>query len=349
MLYKNVVVKIGSSVLAPGAKLDDALLTGIVRQLCALIDANVNVTLVCSGAIACGIEALKLTYRPKETNKLQALAAIGQGKLMHAFEKASEACGKQCAQVLLIREDVDARDRYLNAKRTFEELHALRVLPVVNENDTTSTEEINFGDNDTLSAMVAGLLDADLLIVLSNVDGFLDNGAVVPQITAIDEELMAKVVKKESQFTKGGMESKLTAIGIALNAGVKVMLTNGRKDGVITKIVLEGNHIGTLFHPLERLTARKRWIAHAKVPRGSVAVDDGAVKALVDNGSSLLAQGIREVKGDFAEGDTVCVTDTQGRLIAWGMIGFDAAFLRAHPSQKLEKEVIHRDDMVVSK
>jgi glutamate 5-kinase len=256
--HKNVVVKIGSSVLAPDAKLDTALLGRIVDQLCKLIDAGVNVTLVCSGAIACGIEALKLTSRPKEINKLQALAAIGQGKLMHAFEKASMHCGKHCAQILLVRGDVDDPVRYGNAKRTFNELHSLGILPVVNENDTTSTEEINFGDNDTLSAIVAGLVGADLLVVLSNVDGFLDQGKVVPEVSSINKELLAKVVIKESQFTKGGMESKLSAIGVALSLGVKVMLTNGRTKDVVTRIVLDGEHVGTLFHAQGGIDALKR-------------------------------------------------------------------------------------------
>jgi len=247
-ISKNVVVKIGSSVLAPNAKLDPALLGRIVAQLCQLIDAGVNVTLVCSGAIACGIEALKLTSRPKEINKLQALAAIGQGKLMHAFEKATMACGKQCAQILLVRGDVDDPIRNGNAKRTFKELHGLKVLPVVNENDSTSTEEINFGDNDTLSAIVAGLVGAELLVILSNVDGFLDHGKVVPEVSSINQDLLAKVIVKESKFTKGGMESKLSAIGVALHAGVKVMLTNGRTEDVITRIVLKNEHVGTLFH-----------------------------------------------------------------------------------------------------
>ena len=347
MKYKNVVVKIGSSVLAPGAKLDKKLLRHIVDQLNELIDANINVSLVCSGAVVLGIEALGLTKRPTNLNQLQALASLGQIKLMDEFNKALLKHDRLCGQILLTREDFADRKRYVNAKHTFESLFKLKALPIINENDTTSTEEIQFGDNDTLSALAAGLLEADLLVILSNVDGFLVDGKVVSEINEINESVLAQVQKKESKFTKGGMESKLEAIRRATTAGTKVALTNGRTKNAIKRIVLENEKVGTLFSPGKKITARKRWIAQARVSKGRIIVDAGAVTALQKKGSSLLAMGIVAVVGDFDKDDAVCIETQTGKQVACGLSEYSSAYLKKNIGKKLSKAVIHRDDLVV--
>lgn len=347
MNYKNVIVKIGSSVLAPNAQLDKNLLKSIVEQLNALIEKDIQVTLVCSGAVVLGIQALGLDYRPKNINQLQALAALGQTKLMDEFNSAIAEHERLCGQILLTRDDFVNRNRYINAKHTFKALFDLKALPIVNENDTISTEEVQFGDNDTLSALVAGLLEADALIILSNVDGFLVNDKVLSEVKAIDDELLSNIEKKESAFTKGGMEAKLEAIRRATSVGTKVYLTNGRKESVITDIVLAGDNPGTLFYPGKKIAARKRWIAQAQKAQGTIVVDSGAAQALVDNGSSLLAKGIVSVEGNFQIDDTVCVTDQEGKLIAHGLTSYTSDELIDACGSKLPKPVIHRDDMVI--
>lgn len=347
MKYKNVIVKIGSSVLAPNAQLDKSLLKDIVEQLNTLIEKDIQVTLVCSGAVVLGIQALGLDHRPININQLQALAALGQTKLMDEFNSAIANHGRLCGQVLLTRDDFVDRKRYINAKHTLQALHNLKALPVVNENDTISTEEVQFGDNDTLSALVAGLVEADALIILSNVDGFLVDNEVVAEIKDIDENLFSNIEKKESAFTKGGMEAKLEAIRRATSVGTKVYLTNGRKENVITDIILDGTNSGTLFYPGKKMPARKRWIAHAQKAQGEIVVDEGAVHALLENGSSLLCRGIVKVKGSFEVDDTVCIKNREGDIIARGLVAYSSSKLDNNCGNKLPKPVIHRDDMVI--
>ena len=344
---RNIVVKIGSSVLAPGAVFDEKLLDSLCFQLSALIDSGMKVTLVCSGAIALGIEALGLEKRPTNINKLQALAALGQTRLMDEFNEAIAKYGRLCGQILLTRDDFSSRSRYLNAVHTFNELFAVKALPVVNENDTISTEEIQFGDNDTLSALVAGMLEADLLLILSNVDGFMIEGKPVAVVGADDKSLDLNIVKKESVFTKGGMESKLSAIRRAAAMGTKVVLANGRADDVIRRVVLEDEHVGTLFTPGTKVCAKKRWIALASSPKGLVIIDNGAVEALKKKGSSLLSKGVVAVDGDFDRGDTVCVNTQSGDNIACGIAEYSSSYLKRNIGKKLAREVIHRDNLVV--
>lgn len=347
MKYKNVVVKIGSSVLAPNANLDQKLLINIVDQLNLLIDNDIKVTLVCSGAVVLGISALRLNKRPKNINKLQALAALGQTKLMDEFNSAMDRHNKLCGQILLTRDDFDDRNRYVNAKHTFEALFKLKALPIVNENDTISIDEIQFGDNDTLSALVAGLIEADALIILSNVDGFIVNDSVLSEVKDIDDNLFANIEKKESAFTKGGMEAKLEAIKRATSIGTQVFLTNGRKENVITRIVIDNENPGTLFYPGKKIAARKRWIAHAQKANGALIVDDGAVGAILNNGSSLLCRGIVGLEGSFVCDDTVCIKDKEGHIIARGLVAYDSKELALVCGSKMPKPIIHRDDMVI--
>lgn len=347
MKYKCVVVKIGSSILAPQARLDRNLLRHVADQLNELLDNNINVCLVCSGAIVLGIQLLELAKRPSHLNKLQALASLGQTKLIDEFNRAMAKHDRFCGQILLTREDFAHRKRYVNAKHTFEELFKLKALPIVNENDTTSTEEIQFGDNDTLSALTAGLLEADLLIILSNIDGFLVEEKVVSEIKEINKDVLSQVREKTSAFTKGGMESKLKAIKQAAAVGTKVMLTNGREKDVITRIVFKNEQIGTLFCPGKKVTARKRWISQALMSEGRIVVDSGAMDALQKKGSSLLSKGVVAVVGDFAKYDAVCIESQLGKQIACGLSEYSSAYLKKNIGKKLAKEVIHRDNMVV--
>lgn len=356
---ERVVVKIGSRLLRED-------LPGRVAMLAAQIGAlrarNVDVVLVSSGAIALGVAALGLKARPTELAGLQAAAAVGQGRLIQTYNQAFAEWAIPIGQVLLTHDDVRDRRRYLNARLTFAELLRLRALPIVNENDTVSVDEIKFGDNDRLAALVTSLVSADLLIILTDVDGLYDRdpaqgGTLLPEVRDI-EVARAGAGGSTSGVGTGGMLSKVDAAAIAGRFGVPTVIASGRADRPLSDIV-DGAPVGTVFWPrIGRLAARKHWIAYALKPRGRVTVDEGARSALVEKNKSLLASGVRKVEGDFDVGDPVEVVDEQDRPFARGLCALEATELTrvaGHRGADLPSilgypapgVIIHRDDLVI--
>ncbi len=360
---QRLVVKVGSSVLTDAR---GRLLPGRIDQLAEQVAAagaarSCSTILVSSGAIACGMAALGLTARPKSLAQLQACAAIGQVELMHRYAVAFGKRNLVTAQVLLTQDDLAERTRYRNAKQTLLTLLHRRVVPVVNENDTVAVEEITFGDNDRLAALVACAVDAQLLVILSDVEGLLRNGRVMERVEAIDQSHQALVRGGARSITKGGMASKLEAARIVGHSGIPMVIANGTTPSVLTSL-LAGKPVGTLFVPgRRRLTSRKWWIAFAlRRPHGTLVVDEGAVEALVERGKSLLASGVVEVKGRFDAGAFVAVTTRQGAEVARGVSNFSAgelARIRGMKSTEAAKtlglsaarEVVHRDHLVLAR
>ena len=360
---RRVVVKVGSSSLTDpdGGGLDEARLVALVDVLAERRNAGGSVVLVSSGAIAAGIAPLGLTKRPWDLATQQAAASVGQGALVAAYQRAFGAHGLTVGQVLLTADDVTRRTHYANARRTLERLLALGVVPVINENDTVATHEIRFGDNDRLAALVAHLINADALVLLSDVDALYDGPPHRPGSRRIPEvggaaDLAEVVVKgSASNVGTGGMGTKLEAAGIATAAGVATLLTSaGRvREG------LAGEDVGTLFTPTgSRRASRLLWLAHATEPRGRVLLDAGAVRAVVDRRKSLLPAGITAVEGRFDEGDPIDVCTPEGEPVARGLVNYSSDELPGMLGRtthdlardlgpQYEREVIHRDAMVL--
>ncbi len=358
-----IVVKIGTAVLSkPTGKIDLAVLKALSSQVAKLIKSGYKVIIVSSGAIGAGIEATGLKQRPEKLSRLQATAAIGQSQLMKLYDDCMRRNNLRAAQILLTRDDFSDRTRYINAYNTMLELiYQFNAVPIINENDTVATEEIKFGDNDRLSALVANLMSAGELIILTNVDGLQSpaEGKVIPLVTHITAKIQDMATRKIGRFAAGGMRSKLRAIKMATSSGIPCVIANGREKDVILRII-EGEKVGTTFLPQrEKHPAKKRWIAFSPVPHGSVLVDEGAKKALVANGKSLLATGIKEVKGDFEASDIIMIKDTQGKEFARGVSNFSSkqlnkikgvktAQLKAILKQDIiHDEVVHRDNLVI--
>ncbi|QQR89673.1 MAG: glutamate 5-kinase [Myxococcales bacterium] len=351
-----VVIKVGSKVLA-GSK-HNGWLDAFAAQIAALRAQGREVVVVTSGAIAWGYPRLGLTERPTEMALLQASAAAGQSHLMQAYEQSFAKHGLAAAQVLLTRTGIIPRDRYLNASAALNALLDHGLVPIVNENDTVSIDEITFGDNDHLAAMVSWLVGADLLILLTSVDGLLD--AEQKRVSLVPEMATVSDLVKEEKSTDGtgGMDSKLKAAASAAKHGVPVVIANGN-DGSILQYILDGQDVGTLVLPQgSRLASRKHWIAYTLHPEGSVVVDHGAAKALVQGKKSLLPAGVVQVQGDFAAGDSVRIIDEHGEEIARGLSRYsaeDAKKLIGVQSHEIAEclgrndghEIVHRDDMVV--
>jgi glutamate 5-kinase len=359
---QRVVVKIGTSVLTDRAgRLSPDRLEQLVDQVAACSTGHRRLLVVTSGAIACGMARLGLTQRPTSLAQLQACAAIGQGELMHLYAQAFGARGVLTAQVLLTQEDLSNRARFRNAKQTLLTLLHRRAVPVINENDTVAVEEITFGDNDRLAALVAAAVDAQLLVVLSDVDGFFQDGRLLERVETVGPHHRAAVRPKDQPMTKGGMASKLEAARIAGHSGIPMVIANGTRVAVLTDL-LAGRPVGTLFvPPRNRLTSRKWWIAFSlRQPKGSVVVDEGAAQALIERRKSLLASGVREVRGRFEAGAFVAVEDPRGMEVARGICNFssselarvrgmrsaEAARARGPPSAR---GVIHRDHLVLAR
>jgi glutamate 5-kinase len=363
---KRLVVKIGSSLITrPGVGADpdriDALATEIAR-----VREGREIVLVTSGAIATGAARLTLAERPRSIPEKQAAAAVGQSALMWHYEASFKRHGIAVGQVLLTAQDISDRARYLNARNTLLALLGFDVLPIVNENDTVAVEEIKVGDNDNLSALVASLIDADLLVLLTDVDGLYtadparDAGArKLDTVTAVTADIERLAWARGSEVSVGGMATKLQAAHKAAAAGIPMVIGSGREPGVLAR-VLAGEAVGTYFAPrADRLTARKRWIAFAVPPQGQLTVDAGALSALTHHGKSLLPSGLVGVQGEFAAGDVVAVADdTERREFARGLVNFDADELRriqgaktreieARLGYKAVDEVIHRDNLVI--
>ncbi|MEX0658286.1 MAG: glutamate 5-kinase [Egibacteraceae bacterium] len=361
-----MVVKVGSSSLrGPTGGLDRDLVADLVTQLVAVRAKGVEVVLVSSGAVAAGLHPLGLVHRPSDLPTLQATASVGQGLLVHTYQQSFAVHGMVCGQVLLTPDDVVQRARYLNARQTFERLLELGAVPLVNENDTVATDELRFGDNDRLAALAASMLGADLLVLLSDVDGLLDGDpSQVPDLPVLDRvddlsTLDTRTFDRTgSDVGSGGMASKVEAVRIATFSAAHCVIANARRPGVV-RAVVGGAPVGTWFPPnARRPESRKLWIAFATAPQGSVFVDEGAVTALVEGNKSLLAAGVVAVDGRFSAGDAVDVRGPDERVVARGLVAYgrddverllgrSTGAATAELGAEYARAVIHRDSLVV--
>ena len=360
---KRLVIKVGSSSLtSAGGGLNIERVQSIIAAIAAAQANSVQVVLVSSGAVAAGLPALKLTARPTDLAQQQAAASIGQGLLIAQYAAAAAAQGFAVGQVLLTQEDITRRSNYRNAKQTFEALLQLKVLPIVNENDVVATAELKYGDNDRIAALVTHLVDADALLILTDVAGLMDGSPADPASNRIAElesladfEALGIDTNQRSKVGSGGMRSKLEAAAIAASGGVPTLICHVDQLAA----ALAGESIGTLFHASTiNNSARSLWLAHASVARGKVVIDAGAVAALKDRGASLLAAGVTEVVGAFDAGEPVDVVTAQGVSVARGlasfgsddllqMMGKSTAQLAQVMGEEFARPAVHRDDLVL--
>ena len=363
---KRIVIKIGSSLLTKGGQgLDKTAISAWVNQMVGLKRRSVDVILVSSGSVAEGMSRLKLKVRPKTLHELQAAAAVGQMGLVRVFDDNFQSHGMHAAQILLTHDDLSDRQRYLNARSTMLTLLKLDVIPVINENDTVATEEIRFGDNDTLAALVANLVEAELLIILTDQKGLYTgdpglypDAELILQISVNDSRLEKMAGESRSGLGRGGMYTKVKAARLASRSGAATVIAPGVVDNVIGKVI-SGEEIGTYFLPdMEPLVARKRWLAGQLQVKGQLVLDAGAVKVLKSDGKSLLAVGVKSVSGRFERGELVSCVDENGLEIARGLINYgkaDAGLIIGKSSSEFETilgyaddlELIHRDNMVL--
>jgi len=340
----RIVIKLGTGLLTDAQNhLALGQIERLVAQIAALHQQKKQIILVSSGAIGAGMAELGLKQRPKKLDELQAAAAIGQSKLMAVYDKLFGTFGITVAQVLLTHDDLKNRTRHLNAHNTLATLLAHGAVPIINENDTVSVDEIKFGDNDRLAALVAALIDADLLVILSHVDGLLDGeGQVIVAVPEITHGIESLAGGTDRTTSVGGMKSKIDAAKIVTRAGIPLVIANGGRENVV-RDVLAGEEVGTIFLPhADKLASRKRWIAFFQRPAGTVVVDDGAKQALCANGKSLLAKGIVSVDGRFDEGDVVSIRDKNQVEFARGLTKVNGIQIVSASGV-----VIHRDDMVI--
>lgn len=360
------VVKIGSALLTnEGAGLNREILAPWVEQMAERRKAGLDLVLVSSGAVAQGMARMGWSRRPESLHELQAAAAIGQMGLIRAYEDCFARRGLHTAQVLLTRDDLADRERYLNARSTLRTLLSLGVIPVVNENDTVATDELRFGDNDTLAALVANLIEAELLILLTDQDGLfeadprLDPEALLIDATRVDDNRLDAVAGgSRSGLGTGGMTTKIRAARLAARSGCATVIAPGRRPDSLGRLA-RGEDIGTLLTPVqEPEAARKRWLAGQLRLRGRLELDAGAARAVREQGCSLLAVGVRAVHGDFKRGDMVSCIDPDGRELCRGLVNYDAQDtirIKGQPSQRFQEilgyrddeELIHRDNLVL--
>jgi len=360
------VIKIGSALLTnDGRGLDKIAVNQWVTQMATLRQRPVELVLVSSGAIAEGMQRLNWSRRPIELHKLQAAAAVGQMGMIEAYQTAFQQCGIQTAQILLTHEDLAHRERYLNARSTLNTLIELNVIPIINENDTVATEEIRFGDNDTLAGLVTNLVEADLLVLLTDQQGLYDHDPRLhPEATLVmegyagDSQLEEMASSKGGFLGSGGMKTKLRAATYAARSGAATLIVAGRLPQVLLQIAA-GDNLGTLLLPKQaRITARKQWLASHLKMRGSLYLDQGAVNVLRHSGKSLLPIGVIDIEGQFKRGDMVVCIAPGGEEIAKGLINYSVEETRkiiGQPSDKIEEilgyidvpELIHRDNLVL--
>ena len=372
LLYRRIVVKAGTAILSGGgsdtAGVDLTVLGSIVRQICQLRDQGAEVLLVTSGAIAAGRAALG-RHGPvsRDIRSRQVSAAVGQSRLMQIYQEQFAKHGVTVAQALLTIGDLSHRQSYLNVRNTLYGLLELGVVPLLNENDVVAVDEIGavFGDNDRLSALVANLVDADLLLILTDIDGLYTadprtdpSATLIPRVERIDQRIEAMAGRHLQPWARGGMPTKLEAARLVTTSGIPMIMAHGRDDGVAVRAACGGD-VGTFFQPAEeKLEARKRWMLSGISQRGQVIVDDGAASALRDHNRSLLPAGVRRADGEFARGDTVYITDGAGSPIACGIANYSAADIeriRGLRSGKIEEtlgyhygqEVVHRNNLVL--
>src|SRR5688572_29860693 len=358
---RTVEIKLGTQLLSDrDGRLDTGFVATVAKEVATLRQRGIGVTIVSSGAVGAGLRELNLPKRPTDLAKLQAVAAVGQRRLMDVWADAFEPFKLPVAQILLTREDIDERTRFLNVRNTIHAAHELGAVPIINENDTISTDEIvkiTFGDNDILAALVATALRADLLVLMTVVNGLLDaKGETVSLIESIDAA--RELVRAEkSALGKGGMNSKLEAAKMVTDAGEALIVANGRDENVLPRL-LAGDTLGTLFVPSpKKRSSRSRWIGAAR-PAGSIVVDDGADVALTQRNRSLLAAGVVKVSGVFVPGDVVSIVNSAGKEIARGLsnyasddarkiCGKKTADVHALLGDAAYDEVVHRDNLVI--
>jgi glutamate 5-kinase len=363
----RIVVKVGTKIICGSTgHLDLQRMERLVQDLASLWEEGREVILVSSGSIGAGVGRLGLLpNKPRTIPEKQAAAAVGQGILMQHYETYFTPQGIIVAQVLLTREDMTSRERYLNARHTLQSLLGFRAIPIVNENDTVAVEEIRFGDNDTLAALVACLVDADLLILLTDLDGYYTDdpqknmdAELIPEIHKITPEIEAGAGGRGSALATGGMETKLMAAKITMQAGIPLVIASGMRKGIL-QTVLEGESVGTLFVPQDdRMQARKFWIAFGSPVQGKVFIDDGAADALLKKGKSLLPSGVVRVEGTFTAGNVVGIIGMSGQEIARGISNYpieELQLIKGHNSREIQKilgyhdydEVVHRDNLTI--
>lgn len=363
---KRVVIKIGSSTLAPaGEGIDTRFVTTIVDQVCALKAAGHEVLIVTSGAIAAGLERLGLSTRPTDMPSLQAAASVGQVALIETYAELFSARGVTVGQVLLTRHDTGHREAYLHARDTFERLLELGAVPVVNENDTVAVDEIRFGDNDSLAALVATMAGAHLVVLLSDIEGLYDadprvsaEATLLEHVDELTEDLVAAAGGAGTLAGSGGMATKIEAARVLMKAGIPMVVCDGSRPDVVLDAVA-GKPCGTMFAPgTDVLGARKLWIALGRNPAGSIVIDEGAKRALLERQTSLLPAGVVEVHGKFEAGDAVVLADREGATVGRGLSEMSALDLERVKGMKKAvisegfphlagKEVVHRDRLVI--
>ncbi len=362
----RIVVKVGTRLLTHDTgKLNLGYMEKLSRVLADLSNQGHDVILVSSGSVGAGRGRLNLNRAPISIPEKQAIAAVGQGLLVQIYEKLFAEYGLVVGQILLTRTDLVSRRRYINACNTVLTLLKLGVIPIINENDSVSIEELKFGDNDRLSALVAGLSDAHLLVILTDIDGLYnknprryDDAELIPYVGKIDETIKAGAENAHDNLATGGMITKLQAAEVATSSGVAMYIANGYDPDVVSRLV-KGEHSGTYFKPQQHfLNRRKRWIAHGLVPQGSITIDKGACYAICSEGKSLLPVGVIGVEGSFTEGDLLSVKDPEGNEMARGLTNFSSeelAWIQKRSSidianiieRPVAEEVIHRDNLVI--
>ncbi len=369
---RRVVVKVGSGIIAPAGRLDPLVIKRIAKDVTALRDTGLEVVMVVSGAVAAGYLGMGRDQPPTAVVERQAAAAVGQYKLMTMFASEFEKCDTVVAQLLMMQDDIEDRRRFLSARHTLQELLSRGVLPIINENDPLADDEAKIGDNDHLAALVTSLTTADLLVILSTVAGVLRFGDGENETADGDRALTAEVISTievgseiddhitddQSETGVGGMRAKVRAARLASDWGVPTVIASGKEPGLLARVV-SGEEVGSLFVPgVKRLTERKRWIAIRTRSRGSIVVDDGAKRALVERGASLLPIGIVEVEGDFGIGARVDLVDGSGEAFAVGLVSYSASEIQRMKGRqsgefqevlgyRYVEEIVHREDLVL--
>ena len=352
---KKIVIKVGTAVITKDGYLEEEQIKNISSQIKNLIKKDIKVILVSSGAIACGMGILGFKKRQHLLPFQQGLAALGQNELMNRYSQFLKP--NLIAQILLTREDLNQRQRYLNVRNSLLTLWRWNTIPIINENDSVSVEEIKFGDNDQLASLVANLVGANLLLILSDVNGLHSSqDEIVPVVENITPAIGKLIFKQKGNLGKGGMLSKIQAVKIAAKAGIPSLIVNGREKEIIKKVI-EGEEKGTLFLPKQKkIKARKSWIAFSSLPRGDIIIDQGAEEALVKKGKSLLCSGIIAANGKFGLGDVVRILDKNKKELARGLTnysneeigrikGLQSSQIKTELGYKYYEEIIHRDNL----
>ncbi len=362
----RIVVKVGSNVLTRDNGLNLAVVHSLSRQICLLIDRGLEIVLVSSGAMAAGLKKIGLTRRPDAIPMRQAVAAVGQAGLIHEYEKAFDQFGKKVAQVLLTGDGLNSRKRYLNARNTLHTLLSWHIVPIINENDTVSVEEIKFGDNDNLSAVITLLMDADILINLTDIDGLYTrdprtcpDAELIPEVATIRRDIERVASDIPGALGTGGMLSKIRAARKVNTAGIPMIIARGTRPDILLELV-DGEPLGTFFVPRkQKMNSRKCWIGFTVKPKGFLRIDDGAVRAILEGGKSLLPIGIVAVEGDFGVGSPVEFKNGAGQVLGTGLVNYGSADIRKIMGvrsaeirnvlgEKPYDEVIHRDNLTIT-